>query len=261
MSKVEDFLDRIIEGDCWEIMRTMPSSCIDMVFLDPPYFLQLPKKNLIRWGVRTKVEGVNEEWDKFSSFNEYDDFIERVLIEVKRLMKLNATLWAIGTYHNIHRVATKMQDLGFWILNDIVWIKSNPMPNWLNVRFTNAIEILVWAVKDKKVKDYTFHHEIAKTFEHSKIPLSVWHIPLCSGKERIRDENGRRLHPTQKPEKLLERIILVSTNEGETVFDPMAGVGTSGVVAKRLKRHFIQIEKNAKYVKAAEERLKKCGLA
>lgn len=253
---INNFLDETILGDCLEILPLLPEECVDMVFVDPPYFLQLPPKRLIRWNVHTTVEGVNEKWDKFSSFEEYDEFIQKALVAIKRVMRPNATVWAIGTYHNIFRIGKIMQDLGFWILNDVIWLKTNPMPNWLNVRFTNATETLIWAVKDKGVKHYTYHAEIAKSFENNnKIALSVWHIPLCTGRERLKDKEGKKLHPTQKPETLLKRLILTSTNEGDIVLDPMAGVGTTGYVAKKLGRHFIMIENEEKYVRAAQQRL------
>ena len=249
------FLDRIILGDCLEILPQMPSSCVDMVFFDPPYFLQLPPKRLIRWRVRTVVEGVNDAWDKFSSFDEYDLFLRRTLEEVRRVMKPNATIWAIGTYHNIFRIGTILQDLGFWILNDIIWVKANPMPNWLNVRFTNATETLIWAVRDKAAKNYMFDAKAAKAIDNARIALNVWRIPLCRGKERLKDEAGRKLHSTQKPEALLERVICVSSKPGDIILDPMAGTGTTGYVAKKLGRRFIMIEKVEKYVEAAVKRL------
>ena len=262
--QIEDVIDSIIEGDCIAVMKKLPSEIADMVFFDPPYYLQLPRdKKLVRWYVKTEVESPEREWDRFSSFSEYDDFIRSILLEVKRIMKRNATIWAIGTYHNIFRIGKIMQDLGFWILNDVIWFKTNPMPNWLNVRFTNATETLIWAVKDKSVKNYTFHPDIARKFTIKdfgiRIGLSVWRIPICMGKERLRDEKGRRLHPTQKPERLLERIILVSTNKGDLVFDPMAGTGTTGYVARRLGRHFIMIEKEKIYVDAIVKRFKSGG--
>lgn len=249
------FLDRVILGDCLEVLPQMPASCVDTVFFDPPYFLQLPSKRLIRWKVHTLVEGVNDEWDKFSSFEEYDSFLRNSLEVVKRVMKPNATIWAIGTYHNIFRMGTILQDLGFWILNDVIWLKTNPMPNWLDVRLTNATETLIWAVKDKRAKNYTFNSKVAKSFDNKKIALNIWRIALCTGKERLKDETGKKLHSTQKPEKLLERIILTSTNEGDIILDPVAGTGTTGYVAKKLGRHFIMIEQNEKYIKAIERRM------
>jgi len=228
-----------------------------MVFIDPPYFLQLPKKKLRRWDVKTDVEGVFDEWDKFSSFEEYDEFIQAILKEVKRVMKENATIWVIGTYHNIFRIGKIMQDLGFWILNDVIWAKNNPMPNWLGVRFTNATETLIWAVKDKKVKKYTFNKDLAKQFGIGKIGANVWQIPICSGKERIKDQNGNKVHSTQKPIELLKRVILTSTKEGDLVLDPMAGTGTTGYVAKMLERGFTMIEKEQEYVEVMVKRLNK----
>ena len=252
---IDEILDRIILGDCLEVMERLPAGIVDMVFIDPPYFLQLQSKNLRRWNVNTIVEGVNDKWDRFSSFEEYDDFIRKVLLGVKRVMKENATVWCIGTYHNIFRIGKIMQDLGFWILNDVIWLKTNPMPNWLRVRFTNATETLIWAVKDKKVKNYTFNKKEAERFGiDGKIGFNVWRIPICMGKERLRDEKGRKIHSTQKPEALLERVILTSTKEGDIVFDPMAGTGTTGYVAKKLGRHFIMIEINERYVKATQKR-------
>jgi len=255
--KAEEIKNKIILGDALHVLRKIESNVFDMVFIDPPYFLQLQKKKLKRWSTNTDVEGVFDEWDKFSSFEEYDNFIQSVLIEVKRVMKENATIWVIGTYHNIFRIGKLMQDLGFWILNDIIWVKNNPMPNWLGVRFTNATETLIWAVKDKKVKKYTFNKDLAKQFSNSKIGTNIWQIPICSGKERIRDEDGNKIHSTQKPVELLKRIILTTTKEGDLVLDPMAGTGTTGYVAKMLKRNFTMIEKKPEYVDVIVKRFNK----
>ena len=253
--KAEEIRNKIILGDALNVLKKIESNLFDMVFIDPPYFLQLQKKKLKRWNTNTDVEGVFDEWDKFSSFEEYDDFIQSVLIEVKRVMKENATVWVIGTYHNIFRIGKIMQDLGFWILNDVIWVKNNPMPNWLGVRFTNATETLIWAVKDKKVKKYTFNKDLAKQFSNSKIGTNVWQIPICSGKERIRDEDGNKIHSTQKPIELLKRIILITTKEGDFILDPMAGTGTTGYVAKMLKRDFTMIEKKPEYVDVIVKRV------
>jgi DNA modification methylase len=258
--ELSNVLDKVIYGDCLKVMKKMPSEMADMIFFDPPYFLQLPeKKRLIRWEVRTEVESPEEYWDKFSSFQEYDDFITANLVEIKRLMKPNATIWAIGTYHNILRIGKIMQDLGFWILNDIIWFKKNPMPNWLGVRFTNSTETLIWAVKDRYSKKYTFNKEVAREYCFKdwgkKIAYNVWRIPICMGKERLKNKEGKRLHPTQKPEELMERIISISTKPKDIVLDPMAGTGTTGVVAKRLGRHFIMIENNPIYVESIVKRL------
>jgi DNA modification methylase len=260
--QLEEVLDKVIWGDALKVLKKLPDECVDMVFMDPPYFLQIGNKKLKRWNVKTDVEGVNEEWDQFSSFEEYDEFIRKILAEVQRIMKPTATIWVIGTYHNIFRIGKIMQDLGFWILNDVIWFKTNPMPNWLAVRFTNATETLIWAVKDKDYKKYgkyTFNKEWARDFSiqdwGNKLAYNVWRIPICTGKERLKDENGKKLHPTQKPEELLRRVILVSTNEGDIVLDPVAGTGTTGVVAKKLGRHYIMIEREEKYVRGMLKRL------
>jgi len=257
LCKAEEIRNKIILGDALDVLRKIESNVFDMVFIDPPYFLQLQKKKLRRWNVNTDVEGVFDEWDKFSSFEEYDDFIQSILKEVKRVMKENATIWVIGTYHNIFRIGKIMQDLGFWMLNDVIWVKNNPMPNWLGVRFTNATETLIWAVKDKKVKKYTFNKELAKQFGIGKITANVWQIPICSGKERIRDKDGNKIHSTQKPIELLKRIILTTTKEGDLILDPMAGTGTTGYTAKMLGRNFTMIEKKPEYVEAIVKRLNK----
>ena len=206
------------------MLKKIPPEVFDMVFIDPPYFLQLKRKRLKRWNSKTLVKGVFEEWDRFSSFEEYDGFIESLLLEVKRVMKPNATLWVMGTYHNIFRVGKIMQDLDFWILNDVIWVKTNPMPNWLGVRFTNATETLIWAVKDKSVKNYTFNKEYAKSFGIGKIGANVW-------------------------------MVLTSTKEGDLILDPLAGTGTTGYAAKMLGRDFVLIEKNPQYVQLIRERL------
>ncbi|MBA7587938.1 Modification methylase DpnIIB [subsurface metagenome] len=211
--------------------------------------------------MQTLVEGVNDEWDKFSSFAEYDALLKSSLEAVRRVMKPEATIWAIGTYHNIFRIGTILQDLNFWMLNDVIWVKNNPMPNWLNVRFTNATETLIWAVKDKKAKNYTFHRDMAKQFSTTKLAANVWYIPLCTGKQRLKDEVGNKLHSTQKPEALLERIVSVSSSPGDVILDPVAGTGTTGYVACKFGRHFIMVEKVAKYVDAAEKRLESLQLS
>ncbi|MEO0224458.1 MAG: DNA methyltransferase [candidate division WOR-3 bacterium] len=253
---LDEIKNKVILGDAFKVLKKIDSEVFDMVFIDPPYFLQLPKKELKRWKVKTVVEGVTDDWDKFSSFQEYDDFIKLLLTEVKRVMKPTATIWVISTYHSIFRIGKIMQDLGFWILNDVIWVKTNPMPNWLGVRFTNATETLIWAVKDKKCKKYTFNKEYAKSFGIGKVGSNVWVLPICQGKERLKDEEGKKIHSTQKPIELLKRVILTSTKEGDLILDPMAGSGTTGYVAQALKRDFVMIEINPKYVKAIEERFK-----
>lgn len=247
----------IIYGDAFEVLKKFPDEIFDMVFIDPPYFLQLSDKELRRWGVKTRVEGVNDQWDKFQSFEEYDKFIENLLSQMKRVMKQNATLWIISTYHSIFRIGKILQDLGYWILNDVIWVKTNPMPNWLGVRFTNATETLIWAVKDKNVKKYTFSKNYAKIFGYGKVGNNVWVLPICTGKERLRDEEGKKCHSTQKPVELLKRVILTSTKEEDLILDPMSGVGTTGYVASALKRNFVMIEKNPEYVKWTLKRFEK----
>ncbi|MCM8817664.1 MAG: site-specific DNA-methyltransferase [Candidatus Omnitrophica bacterium] len=254
--QVDEIRDRVILGDAFKVLKKIDDAVFDMVFIDPPYFLQLPNKKLRRWSVKTVVEGVNEAWDKFSSFLEYDKFIQMLLTEVKRVMKPAATIWVIATYHSIFRIGKIMQDLGYWILNDLVWVKTNPMPNWLGVRFTNATEHLIWAVKDKKSKKYTFNKEYAKAFGIGKVGANVWVLPICWGDERLKDSNGKKLHSTQKPVELLKRVILTSTKKGDLVLDPVAGSGTTGWVAHTLERNFVMIEINPKYVKGIEERFK-----
>lgn len=256
---LEQVLNKVILGDALKVLKKIPAEAVDMVFMDPPYFLQLPKKKLRRWAVKTVVEGVDDEWDKFGSFEEYDEFITNMLREIKRVMKPTATVWAIATYHSIFRIGKIMQDLGYWILNDVLWVKTNPMPNWLGVRFTNATETLIWAVKDKKAKKYTFNKELAREFGIGKVAANVWVLPICGGSERLKDKNAKKLHSTQKPVELLRRVILTSTKEGDVILDPVAGVGTTGYVAQALKRNFIMIEINPKYVEGIRGRFEATG--
>ncbi len=251
---LESILNKVIQGDALQILKKIPDNSADLVFIDPPYFLQLPRKKLKRWNVKTDVEGVEDEWDKFVSFEEYDEFIKTVLLEMKRIMKDNATIWVISTYHSIFRIGKIMQDLGYWILNNIIWAKTNPMPNWLGVRFTNATETMIWATKNKKEKKYFFDKVKAKEFGIGKVGANLWLIPLCTGKERLKDENGKKLHATQKPQELLRRIIQTTSKEGDIIFDPLAGMGTTGFVAKALKRQFIMIEKEKKYTEGIRRR-------
>ncbi|MGC8979667.1 DNA-methyltransferase [Caldisericum sp.] len=253
---IEEIKNKIILGDAFKVFKKIDDEVFDMVFIDPPYFLQLPNKELRRWTVKTVVEGVNDKWDRFSSFQEYDEFIAKLLSEVKRVMKPTATIWVIATYHSIFRIGKIMQDLGYWVLNDVIWVKTNPMPNWLGVRFTNATENLIWAVKDKHVKGYTFNKEYAKKVGIGKVGANVWVLPICQGDERLKDEEGKKLHSTQKPIELLKRVILTSTKESDLVLDPLAGTGTTGCVAHTLKRNFVMIEINPKYVRGIEERFK-----
>lgn len=245
--------DSLITGNALSVLRTLDKESVDMVFADPPYNLQL--RNALYRPNRTKVNAVTDDWDKFASFEDYDRFTENWLREAKRVMKPKSTLWVIGTYHNIYRIGNILQDLGFWILNDVIWEKTNPMPNFRGARFTNATETLLWCVKDKKAKGYTFNYWDMKQENGGKQMTNVWRFPLCAGRERLRDVKGMKVHSTQKPEALLERVILASTKPGDVVLDPFAGTGTTGVVAKRLGRGYILIEREARYVRAAEKRL------
>jgi site-specific DNA-methyltransferase (adenine-specific) len=251
MSKTGLELDRVIQGSCIEILESFPAASVDMVFADPPYNLQL-RQDLWRPN-RTKVDGVDDDWDHFDSFAEYDAFTRDWLSACRRVLKETGTLWVIGTYHNIFRVGAIIQDLAFWVLNDIVWIKNNPMPNFRGVRFTNAHETLIWAQKTKGAR-YTFNHKSMKALNEDLQMRSDWFLPLCTGQERIK-VNGAKAHPTQKPEALLYRVISASTNPGDVVLDPFFGSGTTGVVAKRLHRHWVGIESNPDYVQIASHRI------
>lgn len=251
-TKQSELINAIIVADSLETMKKIDSNTFDMVFADPPYNMQL-QNELYRPNM-TKVDAVDDEWDQFSSFVHYDDFTRAWLTEVKRVMKRNATFWVIGTYHNIFRVGSILQDLGFWTLNDVVWIKANPMPNFRGVRFTNATETLIWAVKDKRVKDYTFNYEEMKKYNRGKQMRNDWYFGLCNGPERLRDRNGIKVHSTQKPLALLERIVLSSTKKGDLVLDPFGGTCTTGVAAYKHGRDFTMIEKEERYVDWALKR-------
>lgn len=244
-------LNSILQGDCVEILKTVPEKSVDLIFADPPYNLQL-KQELWRPNM-TKVDAVNDEWDRFKSFEEYDQFSRAWLSESRRVLKDDGTLWVIGSYHNIFRLGTIMQDLGYWILNDVLWIKTNPMPNFRGVRFTNAHETLIWASISKGAK-YTFNHHAMKALNDGKQMRSDWLISICAGDERIKIE-GRKAHSTQKPEALLYRVILASSDPGDVVLDPFFGTGTTGAVAKRLHRNWIGIEQNESYVQIALARI------
>jgi modification methylase len=246
--------DRIIEGDCLAELAKLPSRCADLVFADPPYNLQLGG-GLSRPD-QSVVDGVDDEWDKFEDFAAYDRFTRAWLTEARRCLKDDGGLWVIGAYHNIFRVGAILQDLGFWILNDIVWRKTNPMPNFKGTRFTNAHETLIWAAKSKSAR-YTFHYHALKVLNDDVQMRSDWTIPLCTGAERLKDDAGRKLHPTQKPEALLQRVLLATSNPGDVVLDPFFGSGTTGVAAKRLGRRFIGIERDKTYASAARARIRK----
>ena len=246
--------NRILVGDCLDELRRLPDGSVDLVFADPPYNLQLSTE-LLRPN-NTRVDGVDDAWDKFASFEDYDRFTKGWLAECRRVLKPDGALWLIGSYHNVFRLGTALQDLGFWILNDVVWRKVNPMPNFRGRRLTNAHETLIWAAKDQKSR-YTFNYESLKSGNEDVQMRSDWLFPICAGPERLKDQGGRKAHPTQKPEALLHRVILATTNPGDTVLDPFFGTGTTGAVAKRLGRNWIGIERDVDYVKAAEERIAK----
>jgi site-specific DNA-methyltransferase (adenine-specific) len=244
-------LDQVVQGNCIEILESLPENSIDLIFADPPYNLQL-RQELLRPN-RTRVDGVDDAWDHFESFAEYDAFTRAWLSACRRVLKPTGTIWVIGTYHNIYRVGTILQDLGFWMLNDVVWIKTNPMPNFRGVRFTNAHETLIWAQKQRHAR-YTFNHHAAKALNEEKQMRSDWLLPICSGKERLR-VNGSKAHATQKPVALLYRILLSSSCPGDVVLDPFFGSGTTGVAARRLHRRWIGIERDPAYVELAHRRI------
>jgi site-specific DNA-methyltransferase (adenine-specific) len=244
-------LNTLLEGNCIEVLEGLPAESIDLIFADPPYNLQL-RQELWRPN-QTLVNAVKDSWDQFSSFAEYDAFTRAWLSACRRVLKPSGTLWVIGMYHNIHRVGSALQDLGYWILNSIVWIKANPMPNFRGVRFTNAHETLIWAQKQAGVP-YTFNHHAMKALNEDLQMRSDWYLPICNGKERLR-HNGAKAHATQKPEALLYRIILASSKPGDVVLDPFFGTGTTGVVACKLQRQWIGIEKDPLYVQLARERI------
>ncbi|WP_281407035.1 MULTISPECIES: site-specific DNA-methyltransferase [unclassified Methylobacterium] len=247
-------LDQVLVGDCISAMNALPASSVDCVFADPPYNLQLGEAGLLRPD-QSRVDAVDDDWDKFATFEAYDSFTREWLAACRRVMKPNATLWVIGSYHNIFRVGSALQDLGYWILNDIVWRKANPMPNFRGKRFTNAHETLIWASRSADSKGYTFHYDALKGGNEDLQMRSDWFIPLCTGEERLKDAEGHKVHPTQKPEALLARTLMAATNPGDVVLDPFFGTGTTGAVAKRLGRRFIGIEREATYAKAAMERI------
>ncbi len=254
---LEKLIGKVTCGDCRKILTRLPDGCVDMVFADPPYNLQLAHE-LVRPNL-SKVDAVDDAWDKFASFAEYDEFTREWMSECRRVLKPNGTMWVIGTYHNIFRLGRVMQDLGFWLLNDVVWIKQNPMPNFRGARFTNAHETLIWAVKDKRRTDFTFNYHEMKAENGGKQMRSDWRFTLCTGAERLKDGAGKKLHSTQKPLALLERVVLAAANEGDLVLDPFAGTGTTGVAAKLHGRRFILIERDAGYAKAARKRLRDTG--
>ena len=244
-------LDQILQGDCVEILNSLPEKSVDLIFADPPYNLQLSQE-LWRPNL-TKVDAVDDVWDQFSSFEEYDTFTRNWLTACRRVLKDTGTIWVIGSYHNIYRVGAILQDLKYWILNDVVWVKTNPMPNFRGVRFTNAHETLLWAQKNKGAR-YTFNYRDMKALNDDLQMRSDWLLPLCTGPERVK-LNGQKAHSTQKPEALLYRVTLSSSNPGDTVLDPFFGTGTTGAVAKKMHRHWIGIEKDEEYIRVARSRI------
>lgn len=247
-------VDVILQGDSIEELSKLPDESIDVIFADPPYNLQL-NGDLTRPN-NTKVDAVDDDWDKFDSFAAYDRFTHAWLTEAKRVLKPNGTIWVIGSYHNIFRVGAILQDLGYWILNDIIWRKTNPMPNFRGKRFTNAHETMIWASKDENAKNVTFNYEAMKALNDDLQMRSDWTLPLCTGGERLKGDDGNKLHPTQKPESLLHRVILSSTNPGDVILDPFFGTGTTGAVAKQLGRHYVGIERDDTYIEGATARIK-----
>ena len=247
-------LDQILLGDSVRMMRMLPSGSIDCIFADPPYNLQL--RGELRRPDDSLVDGVDDDWDKFTDFAAYDAFTREWLSEAHRLLRKDATIWVIGSYHNIFRIGAIMQELGFWILNDVIWRKSNPMPNFRGRRFTNAHETLIWAAKSQSSR-YRFNYQAMKSLNDDQQMRSDWLIPLCTGAERLKNEHGLKLHPTQKPEALLYRILLASTIQDDVILDPFLGSGTSAAVARKLSRHYIGIERHPAYVEAALGRVRR----
>ena len=245
--------DSIIKGDCVSALEALPSQSVDAIFADPPYNLQLGGS--LHRPDQSLVDAVDNDWDQFASFEAYDAFTRAWLLACRRVLKPNGTIWVIGSYHNIYRVGSILQDMNFWMLNDIVWRKTNPMPNFKGRRFQNAHETMIWASRDAKAKSYTFNYEALKASNDDVQMRSDWLFPICSGHERLKGDDGKKVHPTQKPEALLARIIMASTKPGDVVLDPFFGSGTTGAVAKRLGRHFVGIEREQDYIDAASARI------
>ena len=250
--ETKKILNTIINADCIKAMNEMEEGSVDVIFADPPYNMQLG--NMLLRPDNSVVNGVIEEWDSFESLAAYDEYTKKWLSAARRVLKDDGTIWVIGSYHNIFRVGYILQNLGFWILNDVVWNKTNPMPNFKGTRFTNAHETMIWAVKNPKAK-YTFNYEAMKALNDDTQMRSIWEIPICTGKERLKNEAGEKLHPTQKPESLLYRVLLASTKVGDVVLDPFFGTGTTGAVAKKMGRNFIGIELDKEYIKGAKSRI------
>ncbi len=252
-SKSPSWVNFIIKGDCVPAMSALPEKSVDLIFADPPYNLQL-EGDLVRPD-QSKVDAVDDDWDKFSDFAAYDDFTRAWLLAARRVLKPDGGIWVIGSYHNIFRVGAILQDLGFWILNDVVWRKTNPMPNFRGRRFANAHETLIWASRSREAKKYTFNYDALKQANDDLQMRSDWLFPICSGGERLKKEDGSKVHPTQKPEPLLQRVLMATSQPGDVVLDPFFGTGTTGAVAKRLGRNFIGIERQQDYIDAATARI------
>ncbi|AOF90770.1 site-specific DNA-methyltransferase [Sinorhizobium sp. RAC02] len=247
------WLDSIIKGDCVAALEALPDQSVDVIFADPPYNLQLG--GMLTRPDQSLVDAVDDEWDQFASFEAYDAFTRAWLLACRRVLKPSGTIWVIGSYHNIFRVGATLQDLNFWILNDVIWRKANPMPNFKGRRFQNAHETMIWATRDPKAKGYTFNYDAMKAANDDVQMRSDWLFPICNGGERLKDADGKKVHPTQKPEALLARILMASSKPGDVVLDPFFGSGTTGAVAKRLGRHFVGIEREQAYIDAARERI------
>ena len=247
------WLNSIIKGDCVAALEKLPEHSVDVIFADPPYNLQL--EGSLHRPDQSKVDACDDDWDKFSDFAAYDAFTRAWLLAARRVLKPSGTIWVIGSYHNIFRVGTVLQDLGYWTLNDIIWRKANPMPNFRGRRFTNAHETLIWASRDRNAKNYTFNYEAMKMANDEVQMRSDWLFPICNGGERLKDDGGDKVHPTQKPEALLHRVLMSSTKPGDVVLDPFFGTGTTGAVAKRLGRNFVGIEREQSYIDAATKRI------
>ena len=254
MKEIDKYINKIIKGDCIENLKSIPSESVDLIFADPPYFMQTEGELLRTDG--TKFQGVEDEWDKFDDYKQYDEFCTKWLKECKRIMKKNASIWVIGAFQNIYRIGYIMQNMGFWILNDVIWAKTNPAPNFSGTRFQNAHETMLWCTKDSKAK-YTFNYKTMKHLNNDKQERSIWNIGLCIGNERLKDKNGKKIHSTQKPEKLLYNVIISSSKPGDIVLDPFFGTGTTGAIAKMTGRNYIGLEREEDYINAAQERIDK----
>jgi len=253
VSANNSWLNSIIKGDCVAALEALPDKSVDVIFADPPYNLQLEGE--LHRPDQSRVDAVDDAWDQFSNFEAYDAFTRAWLLQARRVLKPAGTLWVIGSYHNIFRVGTTLQDLGFWILNDVIWRKTNPMPNFRGRRFTNAHETLIWASRDQSAKGYTFNYDAMKMANDDVQMRSDWLFPICNGGERLKDEDGNKVHPTQKPEALLHRILMSSSKPGDIILDPFFGSGTTGAVAKRLGRNFVGVEREQSYINAATARI------